>query len=440
MEVSAKMRIAGIGTLICLLALVWPFVEQTAVGQAHQGSGYNIIKVDGKWQLLRDSQPFFIRGAVGWRHFDVLKNCGANAVRTRASKKSLDRAREYGLAAMVGLPVRGERNGMNWGDQGRVVEQKQRVLQIVDQLKDHPALMFWAVGNELDWIPPGRPHHPQLWDRLNDIAIEIKSIDPHHPVLTVIGTGRFEKKIRNIAEHCTDFDLLGINTYGDIDKVVRLASKHWPKPFVIAEWGPTGHWQVPKTQWRVPIEQTSTEKAQAIFDRYTGTILPNRDRCLGSFVFLWGQKQETTHTWYGMFRDGLRTASVDVMEYLWSGSWPRNRAPAVLDISILGFSDEKVYLEPNKSYQARVVCYDSDYDALGFEWDIRPEVDIPANSYAGGLEKPARPIPGLIEAGQDPRMQFTSPAADGPYRLFVHVTDGRGNAGYANLPFYVRSK
>lgn len=435
------MKVAGIGALICLSALAGPPVQQAAVEQAHKSNRYSIAEAVGKWQLLREGQPFYIKGAVGWQHFDVLKDCGANAVRTRASKRSLDQAQEYGLAAMAGLPVRGERNGMNWGDQGMVAEQKRRVLQTVEELKGHPALMFWAVGNELDWIPPGTPHHPELWDRLNDIAIEIKRIDPCHPVLTVVGTGSFERKIQQIAEHCTDFDLLGINTYGDIDKVVELASKHWPKPFVIAEWGPTGHWQVPKTQWRVPIEQTSTEKAQAAFDRYTKTMLPNRGRCLGSFVFLWGQKQETTHTWYGMFRDGLRTESVDVMQYLWSGSWPQNRAPAVLDLSILSLPDKNIYLEPDKAYQARVVCYDSDYDVLAFEWDVRPEVEIPVNSYAGSMENPAKPIPGLIEAGQQgPQIEFTSPATDGPYRLFVQVSDSRGHAGYANLPFHVKSR
>lgn len=273
------------------------------------------------------------------------------------------------------------------------------------------------------------------------MAIEIKKIDPHHPVLTVVGTGRFERKTHQIAEHCTDFDLLGINAYGDIDKVVQLASKHWPKPCVIAEWGPTGHWQVPKTQWRAPLEQTSTEKAQAVLRRYTKTIVPNRGRCLGSFVFLWGQKQETTHTWYGMFRDESRTESVDVMQYLWSRSWPQNRAPAVLDLSIVGFPDKKkIYLEPDKPYQARAACYDSDYDLLTFEWDVRPEVEIPANSYAGSLEKPARPIPGLIRAGWGPQIEFTSPATNGLYRLFVQVCDSRGHAGYANIPFYVKRK
>ncbi|UCG59856.1 MAG: hypothetical protein JSU70_10110 [Phycisphaerales bacterium] len=427
------------GTII-VWVLVGSTLQQAGAAETGGRSRYGIVEVARKWQLLRDGQPFYIKGAVGWEHFDVLRECGGNSVRTRASKRQLDRAQKYGLVAMAGLPVRGERNGMNWDDEGMVAEQRQRVLRAVEELKGHPALMLWAVGNELDWIPPGRPHSPRLWERLNELAVEIRKIDPDHPVLTVVGTGRFERKIQEMAKQCSGFDLLGINTYGDIDEVVGLAAKYWPKPFVIAEWGPTGHWQVPKTKWRVPIEQSSTEKARAVFDRYTTVIQPNRDRCLGSYVFLWGQKQETTHTWYGMFRDGMRTESVDVMQCLWTGSWPQNRAPAVLELSIEGFAAERqIYLEPGKTYSASVACYDSDYDELTFAWDIRPEVEIPANSYAGGGEKPAKPIPGLIADGHGPRVNFTAPSKDGPYRLFVQIRDGRGHAGYGNVAFYVRS-
>jgi hypothetical protein len=65
-------------------------------------------------------------------------------------------------------------------------------------------------------------------------------------------------------------------------------------------------------------------------------------------------------------------------------------------------------------------------------------VEIPKNSYAGGLEKPAEPIPGLIAPGQGAHIRFNTPSDDGPYRLFVQVFDSHGHVGYANAPFYVR--
>lgn len=415
--------------------------SQAGRAQDRQTGVYRIVERDGKWQLLRDGEPFYVKGAVGWQSYDVLHRCGANSVRTGASQTSLDRAHQAGLVAMANLPVRGERSGLDWGDERMVAAQRQKVLGVVRELKGHPALMFWAVGNELDWIPPGVPHHVELWRRLNDIAVDIHRIDPNHPVMTVIGTGGYEQKIQEIARHCHDMDLLGINAYGDIDKVTELTRRFWPKPYVIAEWGPTGHWQVPKTQWRAPIEETSSEKARVIHDRYTRVIQADVGHCLGSFVFLWGQKQETTHTWYGLFQDGLETEAIGVMQYLWSGTWPQNRAPAVLSLDIIGFSDRaRVYLEPAGLYEAKVVSYDCDLDPLTFKWDIRPEVEIPRNSYAGGGEKPAVPVPGLIQEGSGAQIRFVAPEAEGPYRLFVQILDGQGHVGYANVPFNAREQ
>lgn len=430
------MKRAQVNPLVLVTITIW--LVCLPVGTARSGQ-YRLVERAGRWELLRDGEPFYVKGAVGWQRVDLLRDCGGNAIRMSARKRDLDRAHAAGLAVMANLPVRGERSGMNWGDDEMVAQQKQRALEVVRELMDHPAVVFWAVGNELDWIPPGVPHHPELWQRLNDIAEEIHGIDPNHPVMTVVGTGQYEQKIQEIAKQCPAMDLLGINTYGDIDEVAALTRRFWPKPYVIAEWGPTGHWQVPKTEWRVPIEQTSTEKARAIHERYTKVIQADAEHCLGSFVFLWAQKQETTHTWYGLFRDGLQTEGIDVMRRLWSGAWPANRTPAVLALHIAGFEDPKgIVLKPAGSYEARVVCYDPDYDALEFEWDIRPEVEIPKNSYAGGMEKPAVPVPGLIRENAGTHVRFTAPETPGPYRLFVQVLDGHDHAGYANIPFYVR--
>ncbi len=398
---------------------------------------WQIVKSGGSWQLLRDGQAFYVQGAVGWNRFDVLKQCGGNAVRAPGRQATLDAAHREGLVVMANLPVRGERDGMDWGNPEQVAGQQRRVLSVVRQLKDHPALMCWAVGNELDHIPGGQPYDPQLWRQLNNLAVAIKQIDPHHGVLTVVGTGHFEQKIQQIAATCRDIDLLGINAYGDLSAVTDLARQHWPKPYVIAEWGPTGHWQVPKTNWRAPIEQTSSEKARIIAERYEGTILADKTHCLGSFVFYWSEKQETTHTWYGLFCDGLRTESIDVMQYFWSGNWPANRAPAIQGLSVEGFSDPRsVSLQVGKVYRAEARFIDPDKDPLVLAWDIRPEVEIPAGSYAGRLEKKAQPIAGLIRDAAGAQMEFTAPGA-GAYRLFVTAVDGHGHIAYGNIPFLV---
>lgn len=393
--------------------------------------------VDG-WRLQCDGQLFRIQGAVAPNRFDVLKSCGGNAVRVNASKASLDAAQAAGLAVMANLPVRGDRNKLDWDNAEQVADQKEKVLAVVCELKDHPAMMFWSVGNELDHIPGGKPCNAHLWARLNDLAVAIKQLDPRHPVMTVVGSGRFEKKIQEIAADCKDMDLLGINTYGDIQRTTALTGQHWPRPYVVTEWGPTGHWEVPKTKWGAPLEQTSSEKARVIEERYRNIIEADRTHCLGSFAFYWSEKQETTHTWYGLFCGGLRTESMDVLQKLWTGRWPANRAPALAALQIEGFTDPRATtLHVGTTYRANVTATDPESDRLTFAWNIRPEVVIPPGSYAGGLEKAAKPIAGLIVEPAAPKIQFIAPAHRGAYRLFVTVTDGNGHIAYGNIPFLV---
>jgi hypothetical protein len=72
-----------------------------------------------------------------------------------------------------------------------------------------------------------------------------------------------------------------------------------------------------------------------------------------------------------------------------------------------------------------------------FAWDIRPEVEIPAGSYAGSMEKKAEPIAGLIRGPARRQIEFTAPQTAGPYRLFVTAMDGQGHIAYGNIPFLV---
>jgi hypothetical protein len=411
-----------------------PTLKPTSAGAAR----WQIKSSADGWQLLHDGQPFYIRGAVAPNRFDVLKACGGNAVRINAGQKTLDAARAAGLAVMANLPVRGERNQLDRDSAQQVAEQREKVLAIVRELKDHPALMFWSVGNELDHIPGNEPYNPQVWARLKDLAVAIKQLDPHHPVMTVVGTGHYERKVQEIVAGCKDMDLLGINAYGDLQRACELTRKHWPKAYALTEWGPTGHWETPKTKWREPLEQTSSEKAKVIEERYRNIILADRTHGLGSFVFYWSEKLETTHTWYGLFCNGLRTESIDVMQRLWTGAWPTNCAPTIQSIGIEGLSSVRS-TEPKaaQTYRVEAKATDPDGDALTFAWDIRPEVVIPPGSYAGSLEKPAQPIPGLIPNPAAATVEFNAPVKPGAYRLFVTITDGPGHIAYGNLPFFV---
>lgn len=395
-----------------------------------------ITEADGKFGLTVAGKPFFIRGAVANEYFERIPLYGGNSVRT--GTRDLDKMNALGLKVLVNLPAGAERNGFNYDDTAAVRLQKERILSIVMKAKEHPAILMWAIGNELDFIPPTLPYNLRLWDAINDIARSIKQIDPDHPVMTVIGTSMIEK-IAEIVKRCPDLDLLGINTYGDMYRIPDYLDKYgWKKPYIITEWGPDGYWETPKTEWKAPYEQTGLEKKQCYDMKYRKAVAGEAGRCLGEFVFYWsGSKQETTHTWFCMFdRKGNESPAVDVMYSHWLGKEPLNRAPVLDSMTITGFRGiRSIYLKPGMNYKAEAFATDSDRDDLTFSWEIRPEADYA--SYAGQGEKEPQPLEGL-ESLKKRDITFLAPASVGAYRIFVYVYDGKGKFSTANLPFFVR--
>ncbi|NJO86443.1 MAG: hypothetical protein HC818_07980, partial [Synechococcaceae cyanobacterium RM1_1_27] len=149
------------------------------------------VKISGEsnnWQLLVKNKPFFIKGVVGNSWPEKIKLYGGNSTRIGWKIEGLDEAYRLGLNALVNLPAGAERNGFDYNDTAAVRKQTERIVQIVKETKNHPAVLMWSIGNELDFIPPTLPYNLKVWDAVNEAARAIKAIDPDHPVMTVIGT------------------------------------------------------------------------------------------------------------------------------------------------------------------------------------------------------------------------------------------------------------
>jgi hypothetical protein len=219
---------------------------------------------DGVYRVYRGGEPFFIRGAglerqpPGAGSIELLAEHGANALRTWRTDEAgttgqdiLDEAHANGLAVMMGLEIARERPGQGVGvfgfdynDSVAVAAQLEQVRAEVMKYKDHPALLVWGIGNELNL----RATNPRVWNAVNDISRMIHEVDPNHLTTTSLA-GISKELVDQIKERAPDLDLLSIQMYGDLPNLPRYIDETgWDGAYMVTEWGATGHWEVALTQ------------------------------------------------------------------------------------------------------------------------------------------------------------------------------------------------
>jgi len=395
-----------------------------------------VVAKDGGYTLLRGGEPYYIKGAGGHDHLEELVYLGGNSIRTWSAEDAeriLDDAQEKGLTVMFGLWVQHERHGFDYNDELAVRKQLDRFTATVKKYKDHPALLLWCVGNEMDLFYT----NTKVWNAVQDIAAMIHKEDPNHPT-SLVTAGLDSNEVQEVLAKVPDLDIYGFNTYGDIAMHSNnIESYGWKGPYIISEWGPNGHWEVEKTKWGAPIEQTSTEKAASYEMRYDKYIASKKQKCLGSYVFLWGQKQETTSTWYGLFTpEGYPTEPLDKLYVAWRNKTPENSAPTISNITLDGKqSNESIYLKAKEIYSASVKWSEPNSNKVTVEWIVYPESS--ASSAGGDFESALQPVLGTLNKRKDFSVQLTAPKKEGAYRLFVYVRDKDKRTAYANVPFYV---
>lgn len=416
----------------CLIAIVL-FLGLTSSGQA--------VKVElkndqGIYQVYRDGKPYYIKGAGGKGYLDKLVESGGNSIRTWSldnAKEILDEAQKRGLTVMMGMWVQHERHGFDYNDTVKVSEQLEKFRKGVLELKDHPALLLWGIGNEVNL----EYTNTKVWAAIQDIAKMCHELDPNH-LTTTVTAGINQELVNHIETTCPDVDILSVNVYGDAPKVPSMLKEFkWKGAYMITEWGPNGHWEVEKTSWGAPFEQTSTEKSVSYRERHK-IIIEAKEQCVGSYVFVWGNKQERTPTWYGVFlKDGEESEVIDMLELGWSGKLPSNLAPSITPIVLNGMqAPESVIVAPNKPCKAIVVVKDPDNDPLEYKTVVMME----SNSTKSGGDKEDVPptIEGLDIKMKNGKLKFKSPSEVGEYRLFIYAFDGHNNVATANIPFQVK--
>jgi hypothetical protein len=400
-----------------------------------------VVQQGERFVLLRGGEPYVIEGAgIGGadeRAMDKLAAHGGNSFRTWSTadgQRVLDAAERHGLTVALCLDLARERHGFDYDDEAAVRAQLERFREEVLKYKDHPALLAWIIGNE----PNLEFTNPKVFDAIDEISRMIHALDGRHPTTTALA-GFDAELARLVEERSPDLDFISIQFYGGLLGLPRILEETgYDGPYVVSEWGAIGWWEVERTAWGAPLEQDSSAKAQSYRTAWETVLASDRTRLLGSYVFLWGQKQERTPTWFGMFlADGTATEVVDFMHYAWNGEWPDNRTPRIEGAWLDGrTATEGVALTAGEIVEARVAASDPDGDALEYRWEVLRETT--ATTTGGDPEPVPEAMPGLIEPAGGPRVRLRAPDAPGAFRLYVYVYDGAGHAGHANIPFLVR--
>lgn len=444
-------RCAARSGLAALLALVLsacspgsvedkPTVNSPAA-EVKAGIVMEISRTDGVYSLLRDGKPYLIKGAgmgltdaAAIPQIELLKIAGGNSFRTWnvPERKVLDRAHELGLTVAIGLDVQRERHGFDYNDSLAVQQQFERIKKDVLAYRDHPAIIAWFIGNELNL----NLKNPKVYNAVNDIAEFIKEVDPNRLVSSTTA-GIDAKLAAMIKQRAPALDFLSIQVYGGIfDLQEALDEIDWKFPLMVTEWGTEGHWEVDATTWGAPIEFHSSEKADHYQRAYEEVLSNMSGRLIGNYAFLWGQKQERTPTWYGMLTEQNEpTAVVDVMVKIWTGRWPEQTAPKVKQLLLNNtLAASSLSLPAGQTVEARLELLDKQ-PGLEFEWLLKHEST--ATQSGGDAEDLPVDLTAMQEFASQPSVTVTAPDQPGAYRLLVYAKNTAGQVAHANFPFKV---
>lgn len=426
-----------------------------AVTAGKTASRVSIQRTADNWTLQFNGQPFVVHGA-GMGYADEagiasLARAGGNAFRTWGTEHldvQLAAAERHGLKVLVGLDMQKQLQGFDYQDSDAVARQLAMLQSSVDRYKSHPALLGWIIANEPNLMigPDGGavPPDPAVYEAMGDVLDYIHEHDPDHPATVAFAyTGALAEDVELALQAMPELDFLSFQAYGALSVLAPFVQElDVDLPYMVTEFGPLGHWEMPATSWGREIEEPSGAKAAGLVERMQLAGLDDpQGQLLGGFAFLWGHKQERTPTWYGLFTaDGGRTAAVDELTRLWTGAYPQQRAPSAWNLTLNEQpSGASVSLAPGVTAKARLHVSDPDGESLVVHWQVMQEVQ--ERSHGGHFEAQPETVETVFSEhdSKDDQHEVTllAPTQPGHYRLYARAEDGQGGVATANFPFLV---
>ena len=212
-------------------------------------------KIDGPYDAFVDRNRNNIQDrdepAVG--DFQLMKEAGVNTIRVyhqpfKVNKELLrDLYNNYGIRVIMGdfLGKYALGSGAPWnpGTDYNNEEHKRNMMESVTKMvlefKDEPFVLFWLLGNEnvYGYACNANKEPDAFFKFANQVAKQIKAIDPEHPVAIANGDILFLDKF---GKDAPDIDIFGANAYrGDygFGRLWQSVKEEADRPAFITEFG-----------------------------------------------------------------------------------------------------------------------------------------------------------------------------------------------------------
>ncbi|MFC0875428.1 glycosyltransferase [Saccharicrinis sp. FJH2] len=379
------------------------------------------------------------------KDFELINEMGCNTIRISHESiynyNILKTVKEFDLDVLYGFSLASTINYFN--DTLKLEERKQEILKTVRKYKNNPSILAWELGNETWYFLNrlfGQPYlnvvRTSYFKFINELATEIKRIDPDRPVYTV--ENQISASMYSIAEYAPQIDFFGINSYyGSIDKLQEMAQRNLDgMPYLVTEYGNTGYWNTELNDFDVNhriLEPTSMQKANEYAISWN-IIAADRKNNLGGVAFCWQDKYEYLATWYGIIDIfGNKKPAYNALKEAYSSLSEeelRNQFP---------ISEFKIYARINNAIKNKV-----DVEAfsvknvnsmkLQYKWIVYTDI-VYTDHYFDKTKVFYKITESDFEYGRTD-FSLTLPDDNVPYRIYLYVKDDLNNVITESLPLF----
>lgn len=383
------------------------------------------LYVNGKQTSIRGVGCGYAFGTNGDNYLKLAKEMGAMSVRTwgvdQGDQKYLDEASNLGLLVDAGLwlnPTYPNGACSYITDLGYMSRVREEILDYVKKYKDHPAVLFWNVGNEVFINMKTEEDKIAFAKFLNVLVKDIRKIDSDHPT---IYTSAGLAGLKYIVDYVPEIDIFGINLYGGIGFALKSCKDSGlNRPVIITELGPIGYWDVKKDGNGIAPDQNDVTKAVTIRN-YLKETEGYKDILLGTYVFHLGETSQDSMTWWNLNYEGYKRAQFWEVYKYYTGN-PVPVLPKILQFSLSkrqGLrTGEWVAVNLKIAYpKPEELTYDffgSTFQLGAIAYYVNKKLDLP------------------VEHSGD-EVKIRMPAVAGLYRIYTVVKDKNGNAATMNV-------